>query len=158
MRPAAPALGSGHLFSHQTRSRAGKQGDSKHSNSGKTRSQSSPTVTCAPGQNEAHTKALAGSAPRVPHTFGATWHLWQRRSPAEAGGEWTPASSGRQAATQKQCFVRWENDPPSPSCREGLGSTAVRASEPGRLAFRGWKQSPTQMNTPEYIKKYCLPA
>lgn len=45
VRPAAPALGSGHLFSHQTRSRAGNQGDSRHPNSGKNRSQSSQMVT-----------------------------------------------------------------------------------------------------------------
>ena len=158
MRPAAPALGSGHLLSHQTRSRAGNQSDSRHPNSGKNRSQSSHMVTCTPGQNEAHAKALEGSAPRVPPAFGATWHSWQRSSPSEANGEWTPAPSGRQVATQKQHFAQWEDDPPPPCCREGLSSTGIRASKPSRLALGGWKQSPTQMDTPAYIKKYCLPA
>lgn len=65
VRPTAPALGSGHFFSHQTRRRAGKQGDSRYPKSGKTRSQSSQMVTSAPGQNKAHTEALAGSVPGV---------------------------------------------------------------------------------------------
>lgn len=153
MRPAAPALGSGHLFSHQTRSTAGKQDDSRHPNSGKTRSLSSQMATCAPGQNEAHTKALTGSVPRVPPAFGATWHSWQSSSPAEASSERRLVSSGKQIATQKQHLVWSESNAPSTSCPEGPGRAHVRAGKP-----RGWKQSSAQIDAPAYIKKYYLPA
>lgn len=136
MRPAAPALDSCHSFSHQRSSGAGKRGDSRHPNSRKTRSQSSQMVTCAPGQNEAHNKALMRSAPCVPLAFGATW---QRRNPAEDDGEQPPASSGRQVATWHEGFVWWENDPPSLSCREGLGSGGVSwLSGAGNKAALGW--------------------
>lgn len=111
-------------------------------------------VTSTPGQNKAHTKALAGSVPGVPPPLELAGTQGKERAQLKPMvSRPRHLQGGRQAATQQQRFAQWKNDPPSSSRSAALGSTGVRASEPSRLALRGWKQSPTRMDAPGYTKK-----